>query len=120
MKRDYSLIEQVVLNQRNNTRLKFAKLYRLLKSSRKELLRDPTSSPTLKSFLEKQMKDAFDILSVFLCLSDVPYPYLKPNSETIKLQDLAKVIHLCGKEIKKDELLYLARESTRDEVTKAD
>lgn len=120
MKRDFSLIEKVVLSQRRKTRSVIAKFYRLLKSSRKEILKDSNSVPKLKPFLEKQIVDAFNILNVIFyrfCYKN----YLKKDnndSKIIKLQDLSKLVHLCGKEIKRDELLYLAREATKDDVIK--
>lgn len=64
MKRDFNLIEKVVLHQRKKIRSTLAKFYRLLKSTRKEVVKESNPVPKLKPFLEKQIADAFKVLNV--------------------------------------------------------
>ena len=62
------MIEKVIFRQRNQTRTTIAKFYRLIKSSRKEMLKESNFAPKLKPFLEKQIVDAFGIINVNLIL----------------------------------------------------
>ena len=64
MRRDYGLIEKVAFHQRNQTRTTLAKFYRLIKSSRKEILKESNSASKLKPFIEKQIIDAYRIINV--------------------------------------------------------
>ena len=64
MKRDYGLIQKVILKQREQTRGVLGKFYRLIKSSRKDLFKEASLVPKLKPFLEKQIIDAFRVITV--------------------------------------------------------
>ena len=64
MKRDFGLIQKVLLHQRAQTRSVLGKFYRLLKSSRKEIFKEVSTVPKIKPFLEKQITDAFTVITV--------------------------------------------------------
>ena len=64
MKKDYSMIDKVIIQQRNQTRAVLGKFYRFIKSVRKALIKNESGVPKLKPFLEKQIADSFRILTV--------------------------------------------------------
>ena len=69
MRRDFNLIEKVILRQRKKIRSTLAKFYRMVKITRKEVIGGLGRAQKLKPFLEKQILEAVKALNVTLTLN---------------------------------------------------
>lgn len=102
MLKDRDLIYQTISAQRKLLRQALIKLYRLVKSTRREaLLREKAGQGSnLREFISKVIKEAFKKLN--------------PQDWDVEIQTLPTIVHLCGSKLEKDELVYLARDSSPD------
>lgn len=81
MLKDQKIIQEVVISQRNLISPRFAKLYRLLKSIRKQLLsqeENPTLERGFQTALNNQMKVIGDQIEEYFEVLSKVYFYLFP------------------------------------------
>lgn len=103
------------MEQRKLTSLLISKLYRLIKSTNK-LFKDEDyqKNINLREITKDQLKENFATLDpVLIFLLFYKYFYLQDNTESIKILSLVLLVHLCGKDIDDDELIFFARECSR-------
>jgi len=112
MKKNRQAIKKTVAVQRKQLRDALVKLYRLLKSAKRELSEETTGGIRLKEFSIKLIKESFKRINVYFFIRRFFY-YYQPNSWEIDIQDLPKLAHLCGSKLDKDELVYLARSTSQ-------
>jgi len=99
MRKNRELINTTVAAQRKQLKDSLVKLYRLLKSAKREFTTEGSPGIRLKDFMVKLTKESFRKIN--------------PNQWEIKIQDLPKLAHLCGSKLEKDELVYLARSASQ-------